>query len=56
MIDLLTSDAAILLFSCAGLAVTTLSILHDMRAQRDAVAAPDNLHQLVTEDVGAKAA
>ena len=56
VMDLLTSDAAILLFSCIGLAVTTLSILRDTRSQRAAVAVPDNVHQLVTEDVRAEAA
>ena len=53
--DLLTSDTAILLFSCVGLAATTVSILRDMRSQKTAIVAPDNVHQLVTEDVRAKA-
>lgn len=51
--DLLTSDGAILVFSCIGLALTTLSIVRDMRSQRDTIAVPDSIHQLVTEDVRA---
>ena len=53
---MLTSDAGILLFSCIGLAVTTVSILRDARSQRAALAVPDNVHQLVSEDVRAEAA
>ena len=54
--DLLTSDTAILVFSCIGLALTTVSIVRDMRTQRGTPVATDNIRQLVTEDVRAKAA
>jgi hypothetical protein len=42
MIEILTSDPAILLISGLGLAVTAISIARDTRAQR-ANAAPDEL-------------
>ena len=35
MIELLTSDSAIVLFSCAGLLATVLSIARDTRNARD---------------------
>jgi len=35
MIEILTSDPAILLLSCVGLAVTAASIVRDTRTQRD---------------------
>jgi hypothetical protein len=33
--DILTSDTAILLFSCAGLMATAVSIMRDTRTQRE---------------------
>lgn len=51
MIELLTSDAAILTFSCVGLVATAVSIVRDTRSQRAALVIPDNVHQLVPEDV-----
>ncbi|HEY6960243.1 MAG TPA: hypothetical protein VI814_15595 [Candidatus Limnocylindria bacterium] len=56
MINLLTSDAAILFFSSIGLALTTVSIVRDMRAQRDMTVVADNIHQFAAEDARAKAA
>lgn len=35
MIELLTSDPAIVLFSCAGLLATAVSIARDTRSARD---------------------
>lgn len=54
--DMLTSDAAILVFSCVGLAVTAVSIVRDTRAQQAVRALPDNVHTLVVEEAGAEAA
>lgn len=63
MIELFSSDTAILLMSCAGLAVTAVSIVRDTRAERERQVViaqserrTDNVRQLVTEDVRAKAA
>ena len=63
MFELFTSDAAILLFSCAGLALTAVSILRDTRAvhERQLVIAEspphaDDVCQIVTEDGRADAA
>jgi hypothetical protein len=35
MIEILTSDPAILLLSCVGLAATAVSIVRDTRTQRE---------------------
>ena len=35
MIDILNSDTAIVVFSCAGLLVTAVSIVRDTRTMRD---------------------
>lgn len=51
MIQLLTSDDAILLFSCVGLLLTAVSIVRDTRAQRDALAVtPDIVRPLPPEE------
>lgn len=39
MIEILTSDPAIVIFACAGLVATGASILRDAEAQRRAVGA-----------------
>lgn len=54
--NLLTSDAAILFFSCLGLALTTVSIVRDTRAQRATTVVADNVRHFVAEDARAKAA
>jgi hypothetical protein len=42
--DILTSDTAILIFSCAGLAATAVSIVRDTRSQRQTT----TIHELPT--------
>ena len=49
VLDLVTFDGAILVVTALGLALTTLSIVRDTRAQHD-VGATDDLH---AEDVAA---
>jgi hypothetical protein len=63
VIELFSSDMAILVISCAGLAATAVSIVRDARAERErqlviaqGVRRTDNVRQLVTEDVRAEAA
>lgn len=62
MIELFSSDTAILLFSCAGLAMTAVSIVRDTRAERERTLViaespqTDNVRTLVSDDARAKAA
>ncbi len=62
MIELFTSDTAILLFSCAGLAATAVSIVRDTHAERERTLViaenplTDNVRGLVSDDARAKAA
>ncbi len=59
MVELLTSDPAILLFSSVGLVATAISIVRDARAQREAQRRPlavDNVRPLVTDEVRVEAA
>ena len=44
--DVFTSDSAILLFSCAGLLATAVSIIHDTKAQQQRVVVERSAEQI----------
>ncbi len=58
VLDIITSDPAILLFSSIGLAATAISIIRDTRAQRQEqnLVAADDVQQLVADDLRSEAA